>query len=134
MAVSVKLVDNTEPVLKAFKAQKAAALEECGLTGERYAKGECPVDTGNLRNSLTHGELDSDTEQIGTAVEYAIYVELGTGKYATGGGGRQTPWVYTDSKGKTHLTHGSRAQPYLKPAIVDHVNEYRQIITENLKS
>lgn len=30
------------------------ALEACGLQAERYAKMLCPVDTGLLRNSITH--------------------------------------------------------------------------------
>jgi len=91
------------------------------------------VDTGNLRNSITHQLQPSEPAvQIGTNSEYAAYVELGTGKYYPGG--RQTPWVYQDAKGNWHLTYGQRAQPYLKPAVADHVQQYREIIEDELKN
>ena len=60
------------------------------------------------------------------------FVGLGTGKYYPGG--RQTPWVYQDEKGQWHLTHGQRAQPYLKPAVADHVAQYKGIIERGLRS
>ena len=55
-----------------------AALEEIGLAAERFAKRETPVDTGRLRNSITHAlDAGTDSVYIGTNVEYAPYVELG---------------------------------------------------------
>lgn len=58
-----------------------AALEEIGLAAERFAKRACPVDTGRLRNSITHA-LNAAAQEvyIGTNVEYAPYVELGTSR------------------------------------------------------
>lgn len=82
------------------------ALEVCGGMAESYAKMRCPVDTGNLRNSITHQMDGDDAVVIGTAVEYAPYVELGTHKM------------------------GSR--PYLVPALEDHIDEYRNVITNEL--
>lgn len=91
----------------------------------------CPVDTGNLRNSITHQVAEGeDAVYIGSASEYAAYVELGTGKYYPGG--RPTPWAYQDAKGNWHLTNGQRAQPYLKPAVADHVSTYKGIIEGEL--
>ena len=58
-------------------------------------------------------------------------MELGRGKYYPGV--RPTPWVYQDAKGNWHLTHGQRANPYLKPAVADHAEEYRKIIESELK-
>ena len=66
--------DHTGDVLRAFNSQIPAALEACGLQAEGYAKLQCPVDTGNLRNSLTHTQEGDRTEVIGTNVEYAPYV------------------------------------------------------------
>ena len=124
-------IDNTDAVIRACRAQIKKALEECGLTAERYAKEKCPVDTGNLRTSITH-QMDGDNKVlIGSNVEYAPYVELGTGKYADGG--RKTSWVYEDSKGNWHMTNGQKAQPYLKPALANHTDEYAKIIRENLE-
>lgn len=61
---------------------------------EGAAKRLCPVDTGRLRSSITH-ELAKDAQGIvgtvGTNVEYAAYVELGTSRMS--------------------------AKPYLRPAL-----------------
>ena len=73
---------------------------------------------------------DENAVYIGTNNEYAAYVCLGTGKYAEGGGGRPTPWVYQDANGNWHYTHGQKPQPFLKPAVTDHTDKYREIIKD----
>lgn len=128
----IEITDNSDAVNEAFEAAILRGLEKCGLVAEGYAKKLCPVDTGNLRNSITH-QVDDHDVYIGTDNEYAAYVELGTGIYAEGGGGRPTPWVYQDAKGNWHYTHGNRAQPYLKPAVADHAQQYRNILEDELK-
>ena len=65
--------DNTEEVVAAIDSVIARALEKVGLLTEGYAKLKCPVDTGNLRNSITH-LVDGHDVYIGTNVEYAPYV------------------------------------------------------------
>lgn len=133
--VEIRLEDNSEAVLEALKAAALRALERCGMQAEGYAKDLTPVDTGNLRNSITHQVSEDRLEvYIGTNVEYAPYVELGTGVYAEGGGGRPTPWVYQDAKGQWHWTRGNPAQPFLKPAVADHAQTYRNIIEDELKN
>lgn len=57
-----------------------------------------------------------------------IDVELGTGKYAQGGNGRNTPWSYKDSKGNWHTTSGMPPRPYLRPAIENHKDEYKEVL------
>ncbi len=52
-SIVIKL-DNTDVIRRATRQQIMAALEECGLTEEQYAKRNCPVDTGNLHNSIAH--------------------------------------------------------------------------------
>ena len=132
--MSVEITDNSKEVSAAIKAALLRGLEKCGLVAEGYAKKLCPVDTGNLRNSITHViDEDEPAAYIGTNNEYAPYVELGTGKYAEGGGGRPTPWVYQDAKGNWHYTHGQKPQPYLKPAVADHAQQYRKILESELK-
>lgn len=129
--MNVQFTDNSKEVLVAMQEAALRALEKCGLTAEEYAKKLCPVDTGNLRNSITHQVDEEELEAyIGTNSEYAAYVELGTGKYYPGG--RPTPWVYQDAKGNWHLTHGQRAQPYLKPAVADNAQTYKKIIEDEL--
>lgn len=99
--------DNTDEIKKLMLDAKLVALEAVGLQAEGYAKRLCPVDTGNLRNSITH-TADDDTAYIGTNVEYAPYVEFGTSKTA--------------------------AQPYLRPAAQNHSEEYKRIIEYYLKN
>lgn len=131
--MNIDIKDNSKEVLEAFGEAINRALERCGMQAEGYAKDLVPVDTGNLRNSISH-KVDEDAKEshIGTNSEYAAYVELGTGKYADGG--RQDPWVYQDAEGRWHHTHGQRAQPYLKPAVADHKQTYRNIIEDELKN
>ena len=83
------------------------ALERIGLKCEGYAKGLCPVDTGRLRNSITHViSNNEDAVYVGTNVEYARAVEFGTSR--------------------------QKAQPYLRPAANNHVSEYRNILRREL--
>ena len=135
--MEINITDNSKLVKDEFEAACLRALENCGLTAEGYAKTNLTnngsVDTGNLRNSITHTVDESElAAYIGSNVEYASYVCLGTGKYAEGG--RPTPWVYQDEKGNWHRTNGQKAQPYLKPAVADHANTYRKIIEDEMKN
>lgn len=92
------------------------ALEQACLIVENSAKQNCPVDDGQLRQSINH-IVEGTKGEIGTSVEYAPYVEVGTGIYSTEGNGRQTPWSYQDADGEWHTTSGMHAQPYLQPAL-----------------
>lgn len=104
--------DNTEQVIRAINQAKARALEKIGLVAEGYAKKLCPVDTGRLRNSITHVvDIGFDSVYIGTNVEYGPYVELGTAR-------RQQ----------------KDAQPFLRPAAQNHASKYRAILKAELQS
>lgn len=117
------------------------ALEIIGIKAEKYAKARCPVGTvestgikgyrgGTLRNSITH-MVNDNTVSIGTNVEYAPYVELGTGPYF------QAPpaWEQFNAPKGKGVGHGYvRPRPYLKPAIADHINEYKDVIENELKN
>lgn len=127
--------DYSADVLNEFHDAVLRALERCGEQAEGYAKDLAPVDTGNLRNSISHRvDPDEPAAYVGTNTEYAPYVEFGTGIYAEGGGGRPTPWVYQDDEGNWHWTAGNKAQPFLKPAVADHAQTYRNIIEDELKN
>lgn len=109
-----KLTDNSEEVKSAMEKAIARGLEEIGLTAEAYAKLKCPVDTGRLRNSISHDVRDKEV-YIGTNVEYAPYVEMGTSYVETG-------------------TSRTKAQPFLKPAATEHSDEYKKIIETELRN
>ena len=131
--MTVNFKDNSGAVLSAFHSAVEKALEECGLVAEGYAKKLAPVDTGNLRNSISHKvDPEEPAVYIGSNSLYAAYQEFGTGIYTEGG--RDTPWVYQDEKGNWHWTRGNKAQPFLKPAVADHANEYQSIIKTELEN
>ena len=138
--VTVKLNKNySKLALNLMHSQVERALEKCGLLAEGYAQVKLTeqdaVDTGNLRNSINHKVVTNKNEHsvyVGTNVEYAPYIEFGTGKYYPGG--RKTPWFYKDSDGNWHKTSGMEARPYLRPAISDHQKEYIEIIKDELRS
>ena len=125
--------DYSADVLNKFHDAVLRALERCGEQAEGYAKDLAPVDTGNLRNSISHKVDDGEPAvYIGSNTSYAPYVELATGIYAEGG--RPTPWVYQDENGNWHWTRGNKAQPFLKPAVADHTKTYSNIIKDEMEN
>lgn len=133
MAISFKFKSHAAEVLTAFDDACNRALERCGLQADEYAQDLCPVDTGALRNSISHKVMeDEKTVYVGTNQEYAPYVELGTGIYYPGG--RPTPWAYQDAQGHWHMTHGQRAKAFIKPAVADHAGTYINIIRDEMKN
>lgn len=101
--------NNAAEIAAAINQALAKSLEEIGIVAEGHAKKECPVDTGRLRNSITHlTKPDEKAVYIGTNVEYAELVELGTSK--------------------------QKEQPFLRPAATDHVEQYRAIARKNLQN
>ena len=77
--MKVDYKDNSQQILSALEKGIKNGLEAIGLTAETYAKKETPVDTGRLRNSISH-TVDGEAAYIGSNVEYAPYVELGTSR------------------------------------------------------
>lgn len=91
-------VDNLDEVIDSIvddRAIERALQKACALT-ERKAKEKAPKDTGALRQSITSKVEKEDGEWTGTVytpLEYAPYVEYGTGLFAEGGNGRKdVPW------------------------------------------
>ena len=120
MAIDVKITDNSDEFLKALPEQIEQALTAVGITAENNAKREITravydtpesksgyIRTGRLRNSLTHSvEMNEKAVYIGSAVEYAAYVELGTNRM--------------------------RARPYLRPAVENYTDEYKNLVKQAL--
>lgn len=101
--------DNTDPVIKALGVAIARGLEAVGIQAESDAAKLCPVDTGRLRNSITHVVNSGEkAAYIGTNVEYAQYVHNGTSK--------------------------QKAQPFLTDAVNQNADKYRRIIEAAMKS
>ena len=122
-------LSNTENIEKAMG--KACAVVEAA------AKQNAPKDTGALRNSITskvenrNGHVEGT---IFTPLEYAPYIEYGTGLFAESGGRKDVPWNYQDDKGEWHSTSGQKPQPFMRPAIEDNRNKIIEILGEGIKN
>lgn len=141
--VSIEIVeDNKDKILGELDEAIDRALEAWGLQAENYAKARCPVDTGLLRNSITHAKggkqaaiktyhadsanggkqsvgfyvgtapNEEHTMYVGSNVEYAPYVEYGYHK-ASGG-----------------MIPGAH---FLKSAVEGHTAKYKRLIEQALK-
>lgn len=109
MNVTVK--DLSADVIQAKDQDVKRALEIIGLMAEGYAKvhlEQTPrrIDKGRLQDSIAH-KVHDDSVEIGTNVYYGIYVEFGTVKM--------------------------EANNYLRSAVDDHLQEYKQVIQEQLQ-
>ena len=71
--MKVDYIDNSQRILTAMEKGIKNGLEAIGLTAEGHAKKITPVDTGRLRNSISHA-TDKEAAYIGTNVEYAAFV------------------------------------------------------------
>lgn len=110
-------------------------LTRACLLVERTAKQKAPKGkTGELRRSIQ--SVVRDLEGIVfTPLEYAPYVEYGTGLFAENGGRTDVPWFYKDDEGKGHFTSGQHPNPYMRPALDENRAEilkmFREGITQN---
>lgn len=107
MAGQVTFRDNSNEVISLFQKAKHRGLEAIGLAAEGHAKKITPVDTGRLKNSISHA-TDGEAAYIGSNVEYAPYVELGA---------RGRPGVHM-----------------LQRAATEHAKEYKQLMEDSMKN
>ena len=134
--MKVDYKDYSKEVLAAMEKGKRNALTAIGATAETHTKDNITaddlIDTGRLRNSITFATGDylgigtytdnkkkkysdakarntpkDDEVAIGTNVEYAAYTELGTEKIT--------------------------AHHYLKRAVTEHQDEYKELAVEAIK-
>lgn len=118
------------------------SLMKCCAIVEADAKVKAPKDTGALRNSIKSTVERESGELAGivyTPLEYAPYVEFGTGLFAENGGRSDVPWVYLDDKGEGHTTsgqkpanYGGNPQGFLRPALYENKNKIIEILGEGL--
>ena len=131
-----KFTDNKADIEAALKEKIYGWLEAIGEDAASTSAKFAPVNTGRLKNSISSA-VDEQNQQvfIGTNVEYAIWHEYGTGKYASGGGGRSTPWAYQDEKtGEWRWTAGVPARHFLQFGCTAHQAQYKQMLEQALKS
>jgi HK97 gp10 family phage protein len=102
----------------------------CALV-ERSAKQKAPKDNGELRRSIT-SKVEGSQGIVFTPLEYAPYVEYGTGLFAESGGRMDVPWHYQDDEGEWHSTSGQKPQPFMRPALNENAQLIKQILMEEL--
>ena len=109
---------------------ESALGKACGLV-EAAAKEKAPKGTGELRRSIT-SKVEDNVGIVYTPLEYAPYVEYGTGLFAENGGRTDVPWFYKDDEGKWHSTSGMKPQPYMRPALNENREEIIRILKEEI--
>lgn len=110
-----------------------AGIQKACILVERSAKQKAPKGiTGELARSITH-KVAGDTGEVFTPLEYAPYVEYGTGKHAENGGRSDVPWVYFDEReNEFRTTYGQHPQPFMRPALEENRQEIIRIIKEGI--
>ena len=107
----INFTSNVNDILSALEKGKCNALTAIGSSAETHTKDNITaddlIDTGRLRNSISHA-VDGEAVYIGTNVEYAPYLELGTKKIA--------------------------AHHYLKRAVTEHKDEYKNLTVQAIQS
>lgn len=109
--MELQITDNSQQVLSELNSKIPVILDVLAQSAEANGVLEITalgaVDTGNLRDSISH-DTDDTTAYVGTNVEYAPYVEMGTVKMP--------------------------ARPFLRNAVENHKEEYKAIIENGLKA
>lgn len=122
------ITDNSEEVLRAVANAIDRAFDAIGETAVGHAEDNITrnksINTGNLRGSLLH-KHDDKSVVIGTNVEYGKYVELGH---------RQEVGRYVPAIGKRLKNAHVPGKPFLKPAITEHMDEYRELLKDSLEN
>ena len=126
---SVTVQSNLYLVNRLSKEAMVNAAISVGMLTSGYAVELCPVDTGNLRDSITHAYNDESDHKVellvGTNVEYAPYVELGH---------HQQPGRFVPKIKKRLKRSWVPGKPFLRPAFENHVSEIEQIILDALEN
>ena len=107
-----------------------SALGKACAVVEASAKQKAPKDTGALARSIT-SKIEDTEGIIFTPLEYAPYVEYGTGLFAEEGG-RSTPWIDKDDTVGWHKTSGQKPQPFMRPALEENREKIINILKEGI--
>ena len=125
---SVTVTSNLYIVNKLSKQEMVNAAISVGLLTSGYAQDNCPVDTGLLRDSITHAYSDESDHTVilivGTNVYYAPFVELGH---------KQQPGRFVPKIKKRLKRSWVPGKPFLRPAFEDHTQEIERIILNALE-
>ena len=130
--INVTVTSHKKEVLSEFERKVILALAQLGMLAEGYAKKDCPVDTGRLRNSITYATAKErsygatpatadDTKLMSKPEEDAVYIGTNV-VYAA----RQE---YGDS-----FKHTTGKAHFLRDAASTHSDEYKREVEKIMKS
>ena len=147
--VSIKGIDRlTQRFNKIANMELRATVNKATQLVHGQAKALAPVDKGGLAGSIHMQVKDTGEELQGrvyTNLEYAPYVEFGTGVKGNGTYPYQIKglsleyknkgWAYYDEdKGEWIYTKGQEAQPYMYPALKMHEKTIKRIFKDGVKT
>ena len=124
-----KVTKQLEDVLSTPNLEEAMG-KACALV-EAEAKKKAPKGDGALRRSIS-SRVEGEVGIVFTALEYAPYVEFGTGLFAEEGGRKDVPWHYQDDEGEWHSTNGMKPHPFLRPAFNENREKIKEILQKGL--
>jgi HK97 gp10 family phage protein len=129
-------VNGLESIVKklnelADESKIQGALGKACAIVEASAKKKAPKGDGDLRRSIS-SRVEGTEGIVYTPLEYAPYVEFGTGLFAENGGRTDVPWCYQDEEGEWHSTSGMKPHPYMRPALEENRENIKKILKEGL--
>ena len=140
--IDVKLLDYSPKIIEKMEEQVLLGLELIGQEAEKNAKNECPVDTGLLRNSITHalaGKAPATKSYKADKPDKNGVTKSGTYKGKTPKQGNEHS-VYIGSNVEYALDveygdkrHDTGKKHFLKDAATNHNDQYKEIMKLALK-
>lgn len=136
---SVEFTSHLDEIQDAFNAAVKKALTEIGIEAEAHAKEiiteKGAVDTGLLRNSITWAIGGKGANKS----SYSADTGGKSGSYSGTAPKKDVPCVYIGSNVSycPYIETGARGKsprPFLKPAVEDFRDEYKEIVEDNLKN
>lgn len=141
--MSVKVVQNNKDLIKqATEEAINRGLSIVGMQVENYARANCPVDTGLLRNSITSAVGGESPRISSYHADEARNGQQGVGFYGGTAPKEKDPYVLIGSNvfyapyqelGTSRAKACNGGKGFLRPAITDHMDEFNHIMTEELK-
>lgn len=147
--MSINGVDSLMKKLNALGGNANKVLETSIAKQTKLIQGEvkdlCPVDSGDLQQRIYTDVKSHQSKVIGkvfTNVEYAAYVEFGTGKKGEESGGdkypgplsyKQDKWLVNIPDVGPRWIEGQPAQPFMYPALKNNEELVKKNIASDLE-
>ena len=148
--ITFKVEDNTAEVMAKIDEKIGLALDLMGEVVEGYAKDDCPVDTGLLRNSITHAvsgqgtsvsSYHADRGSTGASAGDSRAGSVRVGRYSGVVGDPSEKACYVGSNVEyapfvefRDMSHQTGKAHFLRDAGQNHIDELRDVAQKTLES